>query len=64
VRLREIDRDLLVWLRGNDVARRLMTIPGIGPIGAALLAAWIRQPLGEDQTKLSDTRRRSTITEG
>jgi transposase len=27
VRLREIDRDLLVWQRGNDVARRLMTIP-------------------------------------
>ena len=34
VRLREIDRDLAIWLRGNDVARRLMTIPGIGPIGA------------------------------
>ena len=25
VRLREIDHDLAVWLRGNDVARRLMT---------------------------------------
>ncbi|MGB8605097.1 hypothetical protein [Bradyrhizobium sp.] len=33
-RLREIDRGLLVCLRGNDVARRLMTIPGIGPVGA------------------------------
>jgi transposase len=32
VRLRQIDRDLLVWQRGNDVARRLMTIPGIGRI--------------------------------
>ena len=32
VRLRQIDRDLLVWQRGNDVARRLMTIPGIGPV--------------------------------
>ncbi len=30
VRLRQIDRDLLVWQRGNDVARRLMTILGIG----------------------------------
>jgi len=30
VRLREIDRDLAIWLRGNDVARRLMTIPGVG----------------------------------
>src|SRR5438105_14802886 len=27
VRLRQIDRDLLVWQRGNDVARRPMTIP-------------------------------------
>jgi hypothetical protein len=27
VRLREIDRDLAVYLRGNDVARRLMTPP-------------------------------------
>jgi transposase len=41
IRLREIDRDLLVWQRGNDVARRLMTIPGIGPIGATALAASI-----------------------
>jgi hypothetical protein len=30
IRLREIDRDLLVWQRGNDVARRLMTIPALG----------------------------------
>jgi len=29
IRLREIDRDLLVWQRGNDVARRLMTIPAL-----------------------------------
>jgi transposase len=44
VRLREIDRDLLVSLRGNDVARRLMTIPGIGPIGATALAASVTDP--------------------
>jgi transposase len=43
-RLREIDRDLAVWLRGNDVARRLMTIPGIGPIGATALAASVTDP--------------------
>ena len=36
-RLRAIDRDLAVWLRGNDVARRFMTIPGIGPVGATAL---------------------------
>src|SRR6201990_3285765 len=44
VRLREIDRDLLVWQRGNDVARRLLTIPGIGPVGATALAASITDP--------------------
>ena len=44
IRLREIDRDLLVWQRGNDVARRLMTIPGIGPVGATALAASGHRP--------------------
>src|SRR5271155_1007505 len=44
VRLRKIDRDLAVWLRSNDVARRLMTIPGIGPVGATALAASVTDP--------------------
>ncbi|WP_197689245.1 transposase [Bradyrhizobium erythrophlei] len=44
IRLREIDRDLLVWLRSNDVARRLTTIPGIGPVGATALAASVTDP--------------------
>jgi len=44
VRLREIDRDLAVLLRGNEVARRLMTIPGIGPVGATALAASVTDP--------------------
>ena len=44
VRLREIDRDLAVCLRGNDVARRLMTVPGIGPVGATALAASVTDP--------------------
>ena len=44
IRLREIDRDLLVWQRGNDASCRLMTIPGIGPIGATALAASITDP--------------------
>src|SRR4249920_3318878 len=44
IRLREIDRDLLVWQRGNDVSRRLMTIPGIGPVGATALAASVTDP--------------------
>jgi len=44
VRIRQIDRDLLVWLRSNDVARRLTTIPGIGPVGATALAASVTDP--------------------
>ena len=44
VRLREIDRDLLVWQRSSDVARRLMTIPGIGPVGATAFAATVGSP--------------------
>jgi len=43
-RLCEIDRDLAIWLRGNDIARRLMTIPGIGPVGATALAASVTDP--------------------
>ena len=60
IRLREIDRDLAVWLRGNDVARRLMTIPGIGPIGGSCgigdrsasvpLGAAVRCLVGTDAT--------------
>src|SRR6202041_3222700 len=44
VRVREIDRDLAILLRSNDVARRLMTIPGIGPVGATALAASVTDP--------------------
>jgi len=44
VRLREIDRDLAVWIRGSDVARRLMTVPGIGPVGASAVAASVTDP--------------------
>ena len=44
VRLREIDRGLVVSLRRSDVARRLMTIPGIGPVGATALAASVTDP--------------------
>jgi transposase len=40
-RLHEIDCDLLVWQGSSDVATRLMTIPGIGPIGATAFAATV-----------------------
>jgi transposase len=39
-----MDLDLAVWLRGNDVARCLTTIPGIGPVGATALAASVTDP--------------------
>src|SRR5579859_2204142 len=42
--LREIERDLLAWQRKSDVALRLLTIPGIGPIGATALAASVTDP--------------------
>jgi len=44
VRLREIDRALVALQRTDDVARRLATIPGIGPIGATALAASVTDP--------------------
>jgi transposase len=44
VRLREIDRDLAARLRVNDVSRRLMTVPGIGPVGSTALAASVTDP--------------------
>jgi len=43
-RLRSIDRVMLASHRANDVAMRLATIPGIGPIGASALAASVADP--------------------
>ena len=43
-RLRDLDKDLMVWFRGNEVARRLETIPGIGIITASALAATVTDP--------------------
>jgi transposase len=42
--LREIDRALAAAARTDDVARRLATIPGIGPVGATALAASVTDP--------------------
>jgi transposase len=42
--LREIDRALIALQRTDDVARRLATIPGIGPVGATALAAAVTDP--------------------
>ena len=42
--LREIDRALVALQRSDDMARRLATIPGIGPVGATALAASVTDP--------------------
>jgi transposase len=44
VRIRDMERDTLRWHRGNELSRRLATIPGIGPIGASALAASVTDP--------------------
>ena len=35
--LEEVDAKLMAWHRSNECSRRLAQIPGVGPIGAALL---------------------------
>jgi transposase len=42
--LREIDRNLIRLQQADEVARRLATIPGIGPVGATALAAAVTDP--------------------
>ncbi|MBO9725107.1 MAG: IS110 family transposase [Novosphingobium sp.] len=43
-RLREIDQRIEAMLRSDELARRLATIPGIGPIGATALVAAVADP--------------------
>lgn len=40
----ELDRELRVWHVGNEVSRRLATIPGVGVITATALAATVTDP--------------------
>lgn len=42
--MRELEREIEVWHRGNEVSRRLETIPGIGPIPASALVASAGDP--------------------
>jgi transposase len=37
-RLKEVEAKLMTWYRNNECCRRLAKIPGVGPIGAVLLA--------------------------
>jgi transposase len=43
-RLRGIEREMLNQLRSNELAKRLATIPGIGPVCATALAASVTDP--------------------
>ncbi len=43
-RIGGFDKELMTWFRGNEVARRLETIPGIGLITASALAATVTDP--------------------
>lgn len=45
-RTTQIDRKLKAFHAGNELTRRLATIPGVGPIGACLLATRIVNPRG------------------
>jgi transposase len=42
--IRQMEEHIVAWCRANDAARRLATIPGIGPITASALAATITDP--------------------
>ena len=56
-RLNEIDRALVVMQKTDDVARRIATIPGIGPVGATALAASVTDP---GQFRSGDSSRRGS----
>ena len=43
-RIRELEKELMAWFRGNAVARRLESVPGIGIITASALAATVGDP--------------------
>ena len=43
-RIGALDKELMAWFRGNQVARRLETVPGIGVITASALAATVTDP--------------------
>ena len=44
LKLRTIEAKLMAWHRQNELSRRLAEIPGIGPIGASLLAMKVPDP--------------------
>lgn len=43
-RIEEVEKEIFGWAKTNDAARRLATIPGIGPVTAAAIAATVADP--------------------
>jgi transposase len=43
-KIRKIETQLLAWHRQNELSRRLAEVPGVGPIGAALMAMKVVNP--------------------
>jgi transposase len=39
-----LDKRLMAWHRSNELSRRLVKVPGVGPIGACLLAMKVTHP--------------------
>jgi transposase len=44
LRLSHVEARLHVWQRQDETSRRLLEVPGVGPIGAALLAMKVPNP--------------------
>jgi transposase len=44
LKLGQIEAQLMAWHRQNELSRRLAEVPGIGPIGAALMAMKVVHP--------------------
>jgi transposase len=45
-RIEALEAEIVVHARGNDTARRLATVPGIGPVTASLIAATVGDNIG------------------
>ena len=44
VRIQEIEAQLVAWHKHNELSRRLVEVPGVGPIGAALAVMKVPDP--------------------
>ena len=44
VQIQKIEAKLMAWHKDNELSRRLVEVPGIGPIGASLMAMKVTDP--------------------